>query len=217
MSADSEESLVSQCLEFSKMLADMSMPFSFSLTVGTKFSFSVEARGKEALPSAKKRKTPSTLRRNAKRREEFLKKKLASTTEKSQEVSEKEAKSPGKAPTVLHVHPSPSPSSERRKVFTVGRKKEVLTFSQLDGATTSDLPAARKEMMTSRCEFCSKLEWEIGCLVMPQMCQGSKVTCPHCQVKATEVGACMDCVRGFNHNTGKKIEGFPNLKCRSCQ
>ena len=198
------------------MLADKSMPFSFALTVGTKFSFSVETRGKEALPSAKKRKTPSTLRRNARRREEFLQKKLASTTEKSQEVSEQEAKSPGKAPTVLHVHPSPSPSSERRKVISVGRKKEVPTFSQLDGATPSDLPAARKEM-TSRCEFCSKLEWEIGCLVMPLMCHGSKVTCPHCHVKATEVGACMDCVRGFNHNTGKKIEGFPNLKCRSCQ
>ena len=216
MSADSEESLVSKCLEFSKMLADKSMPFSFSLTVGTKFSFSVEARGKEALPSPKKRKTPSTLRRNARRREEFLQKKLASTTEKSQEVSEQEAKPPGKAPTVLHVHPSPSPSSERRKVISVGRKKEGPTFSQLDGATPSDLPAARKEM-TSRCEFCSKLEWEIGCLVMPQMCRGSKVTCPHCHVKATEVGACMDCVRGFNHNTGKRIEGFPNLKCRSCQ
>ena len=146
----------------------------------------------------------------------FCRKKLASTTEKSQEVSEQEAKSPGKAPTVLHVHPSPSPSSERRKVISVGRKKEVPTFSQLDGATPSDLPAARKEM-TSRCEFCSKLEWEIGCLVMPLMCHGSKVTCPHCHVKATEVGACMDCVRGYNHNTGKKIEGFPNLKCRSCQ
>ena len=49
----SEESLVSQCLEFSKMLTDKSVPFSFSLTVGTNLSFSVETRGKEALPSAK--------------------------------------------------------------------------------------------------------------------------------------------------------------------
>ena len=144
----------------------------------------------------------------------FCRKKLASTTEKSQEVSEQEAKPPGKAPTVLHIHPSPSPSSEKRKVITVGRRKEEPTFSQLDGA--SDSLAARKEM-TLQCEFCSKLEWEIGCLVMPQMSHGSKVTCPHCHVKATEVGACMDCVRGFNHNTGKKIEGYPNLKCRSCQ
>ena len=59
-------------------------------------------------------------------------KKLASPAEKSeQEVSEKET--PGKALTLLH-HPSPSPSSERRKVITVGREKEVPTFSQLDGA-----------------------------------------------------------------------------------
>ena len=212
-----EESLVSQCLDFCQMLAGKSMPFSFSLNVGTHFSFSVDTRGKEALPSPmKKKKTPSTLRRNARRREEFLKKKLASTAEKSVEVSETEAESPGKAPTVIRVHPSPSPSSERRKVITVGRQEKVPTFSQLDGATPSAPPAARKEM-TSRCEFCSKLEWEIGRLVMPEMSCSSEVTCPNCFAKATEVGGCMDCNRGFDHNNGKRYEGHPNLKCRSCQ
>ena len=46
-----------------------------------------------------------------------MRKKLALTAEKSeQEVSEKETDSPGKAPTVLHHHLSPTPSSERRKV-----------------------------------------------------------------------------------------------------
>ena len=115
-----------------------SLSFSFSLSVGNNFSFSVESRGKGALssPTKKKKKkpTPSTVRQNARRREEFLRKKLAPAAEKSeQEVSEKEADSLGKAPTLQH-HPSPSPSSERRKVITVGREKEVPTFSQLDGA-----------------------------------------------------------------------------------
>ena len=127
-----EESLVSQCLDFCQMLAGKSMPFSFSLNVGTHFSFSVDTRGKEALPSPmKKKKTPSTLRRNARRREEFLKKKLAFAAEKSVDVSETEAESPGKATTVIRVHPSPSPSSERRKVITIGRQEKVPTFSQL--------------------------------------------------------------------------------------
>ena len=129
-----DTALASQCLDLCQMLASKSLSFSFSLKVGNNFSFSMESRGEGALSPQKKKKktTPSALRRNARRREEFLRKKLAPPAEKSeQEVSEKET--PGKALTLQH-HPSPSPSSERRKVITVGREKEVPTFSQLDGA-----------------------------------------------------------------------------------
>ena len=188
------------------------------LKVGNNFSFSVETRGKGALSPQKKKKklTPSTLRRNARRREEFLRKKLAPTAEKSeQEVSEEETDSPGKAPTVLHHHPSPSPSSGRRKVTTVGREKQVPTFSQLDGAPPYAPPAARKEM-TSRCEFCSLEEWEIGRLVIPEICHYSKVTCPICSSKASDIGVCDQCNFGFD-TIDRKHEGYPSLKCRSCQ
>ena len=210
-------SLATQFLDFCPMLAGKSLFFSFSLTVGNNFSFSVESRGKAALSSpTKKKKTPSTVRRNAKRREEFLRKKLAPTAEKSeQEVSEEETDSPGKAPTVLHHHPSPSPSSGRRKVTTVGREKQVPTFSQLDGAPRYAPPAARKEM-TSRCEFCSLEEWEIGRLVIPEICHYSKVTCPICSSKASDIGVCDQCNFGFD-TIDRKHEGYPSLKCRSCQ
>ena len=214
-----DSSLASQCLDFCQMLAGKSLSFSFSLTVGTNFSFSLETRGKGAVSSPKKKKkpTPSTLRRNARRREEFLKKKLAPTAEKShQEVSEEETKSPGEALTVLCHHPSPAPSSERRKVITVGREKEVPTFSQLDGATPASALVARKEM-TARCEFCSKQEFNPGRPVLTEMSQYSKVTCPGCFVKATEVGGCEECNRGLDFKTGKRYAGHPNLKCRSCQ
>ena len=220
MTATPEDvSLASQCLDFCQMLAGKSPSFSFSLTVGNNFSFSVESRGKGALssPTKKKKKpTPSTMRRNARRREEFLRKKLASAAEESRhEVSGEEAKTPGKAPTVLNHHPSPSPSLERRKVITVGREKEVPTFSQLDGAPPAAPPAARKDM-TSRCEFCSLEEWEIGRLVIPEMSPYSKVSCPICSTKARDIGACEACNRGFDY-TGRRCEGFPNLICRSCQ
>ena len=67
--------LLSQCLDFCQTLAVKSLTFSFTLTLGESFSFSVDTREKEALVSkAKKKKTPSTLRRNARRRAEFLKK-----------------------------------------------------------------------------------------------------------------------------------------------
>ena len=50
--------LVSQCLEFCQTLAGKSLSFSFSLTIGTNFSFSVDTRGKEVevLANPKKKK-----------------------------------------------------------------------------------------------------------------------------------------------------------------
>ena len=108
--------LVSQCLDFCQMLAGKSIPFSFCLKVGHN-SFSVDTRGKGALSSAKKKKpTPSTLRRNARRREEFLQKKLASTTPVSKPVSEQGTEDLRKPPEPLRHHASPS--TERRQVIT---------------------------------------------------------------------------------------------------
>ena len=83
----------------------------------------------------RKKKTPSTLRRDARRREELLKKKLNTSTvisSKSEQASAKEAELPRKGLSVLHHHPSPPASSERRQVIAVGREK-ALSFNQLDG------------------------------------------------------------------------------------
>ena len=83
----------------------------------------------------------------ARRREELLKKKFAASTEiKCEQVSEKEAEVPRKAQTVLHHHPSPPASSERRQVTVVGREKVLPSFTQLDGEEdVSLLCAAEKE------------------------------------------------------------------------
>ena len=131
--------LASQCLDFCQMLAGKSLSFSFSLKIGTNFSFSLDTRGEAALSSAKKKQTPSTLRRNARRREQFLQKKLASPAPVLNSVSEKGTEALQKAPISLHHHPSPPPASERRQVITVGKGK-VATFNQLDGA---DSPPAK--------------------------------------------------------------------------
>ena len=138
MAAVSEEDakLASKCLEFCQTLADKSLTFSFSLTIGSSFSFSVDTRVKEVLAPKRKKKTPSTLRRDARRREELLKKKFNASTEvpsQSDQVSEKEAGVTRKASPVLHHHPSPPASSERRQVTVVGRGKPLLSFNQLDG------------------------------------------------------------------------------------
>ena len=140
MSVSKEDAkLVSQCLDLCQTLVGKSVTFSFSLTIGSSFSFSVDTREKEALVpqtlSQRKKKTPSTLRRDARRREELLKKKLNTSTvisSESEQASAKEAEVPRKGPPVLHHHPSPPASSERRQVIGVGREK-ALSFNQLDG------------------------------------------------------------------------------------
>ena len=137
---EEDAKLVSQCLDFCQTLAGKSLTFSFSLTIGTNFAFSVDTVGNGTLASKEKKKkpTPSAMRRNARRREEFLNKKRNTSTAakpfQSKPAAAKEAEAPANAPSGLHHHPSPSPSSERRQVITVGREKDVPTFSQLDGA-----------------------------------------------------------------------------------
>ena len=55
--------LVSQCLDFCQTLATKLPIFSFALTLGNGFPFTLDISGKEALSSKamKKKKTPSTL------------------------------------------------------------------------------------------------------------------------------------------------------------
>ena len=84
MTASKEDNaaLLSKCLDFCQSLSSKSLTFSFALTVTDSFSFSLATRGEVALASKakKNKKTPSALRRNARRRAEFLKKKLESST-----------------------------------------------------------------------------------------------------------------------------------------
>ena len=69
-------SLASKCMDFCQALASQGLPFHFSLNMGPDFTFSLDTRGKaKAVPVVKKKVSPSTQRRNARRREEFLLKK----------------------------------------------------------------------------------------------------------------------------------------------
>ena len=76
---ESDSSLAAKCLELSQTLAAQGLAFNFSLKIGSSYSFSLDARDKGVAshtPSkTTKRKSPSTLRRNARRKEAFLEKK----------------------------------------------------------------------------------------------------------------------------------------------
>ena len=77
-----DSTLAHQCLALCQTLANQGRTFSFSLTAGSTFIFSMESNG-IAVPAEviKKKSSPSTLQRNAKRRELFLKRKLESSLE----------------------------------------------------------------------------------------------------------------------------------------
>ena len=87
MAAASElnSSLNSQCMDFCQALARQGLEFKFSVTIGSAFTFSLDARAKAGrdVTTVKKRNSPSTRRRNARRREENLKRKFPSEVAKA--------------------------------------------------------------------------------------------------------------------------------------
>ena len=74
--SEDELSLASQCLALCQTLAGQGKAFSFSVTVGSTFTFSMDSKEAASLSKKKKKSSPSTLRRNAARREKFLKRKV---------------------------------------------------------------------------------------------------------------------------------------------
>ena len=72
---EANSSLATKCLDFCQALSSQGVAFNFSLSIGSTFSFSLDTRGKAPMASGTKKKSPSTLRRNARRRREFLEKK----------------------------------------------------------------------------------------------------------------------------------------------
>ena len=80
--------LVSKCMDFCQALATQGQAFHFSVAIGPSFSFSLDTRSKALEgPGTKKKVSPSTLRRNAKRREEFLKKRISSDRSSSEDAA----------------------------------------------------------------------------------------------------------------------------------
>ena len=96
-----DSSLAQQCLALCQTLASQGRTFSLSLTAGSSFSFSMESNGVAiTAQKVKKKSSPSTLRRNARRREIFLRKKL-------------EMKAPSECPPCPSISP-PLTSSPKR-------------------------------------------------------------------------------------------------------
>ena len=86
--AEVGSTLLSQCLDFCQALSSKGQAFNFSVAIGPDFTFSMDTRSKAASPGIKKKASPSTLRRNARRREEYLQRKQNPSTVNSTEEVE---------------------------------------------------------------------------------------------------------------------------------
>ena len=73
--ASGEDYMVSKCLAFCQALVSQGQVFNFSISIGSDFTFSLDTRSKASGSQRKKKPSPSTIRRNAKRRAEFMAKK----------------------------------------------------------------------------------------------------------------------------------------------
>ena len=71
ISKDSDQSLVKKCFEFCSALTDKGCKYSFSLKLGQSFNFSLTSE-QGAPPKAKTKRSQSYLRRQHRRREDFL-------------------------------------------------------------------------------------------------------------------------------------------------
>ena len=93
--ASGDDSLASKCMAFCQALASQGKVFNFSLSVGPDFTFSLDTRGKAVTSQLiKKKASPSTLRRNARRREEFMAKKQQSSPSRISSGDNDAAKAP---------------------------------------------------------------------------------------------------------------------------
>ena len=86
---ETDSSLATKCMAFCQALTSQGKAFQFSLNIGSTFSFTLDTRCKETL-ATKKKASPSTLRRNAKRREDFLNRKNKPAHQQEKIVTDKE-------------------------------------------------------------------------------------------------------------------------------
>ena len=160
---EEDAKLASKCLEICQTLAIKSMPFSISINIGPNFSFSVDTMGKKVLPSSletrevkkRKKKAPSALRRNARRRAEFLRKKLEASPAKEPDAGEPEVPTRGR---------DQGPSNEDeggvfKKVSSELKSSPTQTISEEEAGNTSNQFA--KKIKCDACDDTFNMETDL--------------------------------------------------------
>ena len=156
-------SLANKCMDFCQALASQGTSFSFTLTTGSQFSFSLDTRGVKAVEEVKKKKlSPSDVRRNARRRQEFLRRKPVAVSASQTTIS---PTSPAAAPRTCkrcnlpcQGHPAPGYGMGRCKVDlgttgqSVSSPSTPENLREPNGARSS---LTSSPLLTSREESCT--------------------------------------------------------------
>ena len=174
-----ENDLATQCLALWQSLASQGMAFNFSLAIGSTFSFSLDTRSKEALPSkAKKKASPSTLKRNMRRREEFLKKKSI-PSEPDKEASQADTFQCDQCENVFR--------NEKGLKIHIGKAHKTVSPVEKKRSSSSD-----PSLMVSPIR-------ENGRITTCHNCGGEMSSTHLCKEEPAETFICDYCEESFNH------------------
>ena len=131
MSGPAMVALATRCLDFCQHLEAQGKAFKFSLSLGNDFTYTLDTRGEATTTKVVRKKlSPSTLKRNARRKLEFQNRK-ANTSENDSTTPEKELISSEKkeADVPPPQHPSsplaPSPSTGATQAVSTRLVEEV--------------------------------------------------------------------------------------------
>ena len=210
---EDDSSLATQCMAFCQALTGQGKVIQFSLNIGSTFSFTLDTRCKEILDSSPKKKaSPSTLRRNAKRRAEFLKKKSKPAQEQEKISVDKE------------------PASQRATFQCDQCDNSFKTESGLKIHTgkSHKLPPAERVRETSSAPFLSVSPVKDNVRIVPCHMCGEEMSPQHtCDVdeqssvnsSLVQTSKCYLCQETFNSEDD--LENHYNAKhpnqCRECR
>ena len=142
--ASGDAILLTKCLEFCQALSSQGQLFNISISTGSGFSFSLDTRSKAVnSQSQKKKASPSTLRRNAKRREEFLARKQQTSPTMESIASEKGLKQHTR---MKHKNAAPLQSTPE-----IPRSRDESQGS-LDCSNSMSPSSPRREENSSNCD-----------------------------------------------------------------
>ena len=143
---ETDSTLASKCMDICQALASQGQVFNFSLSVGPTFSFSLDTtRSKAQL--TKKKASPSTLRRNARRRAEFKAKKQQNSSTSTEVLPSPEKERCPEAPGGLQMSPNHSVQREENAL-----SEQEGAFSPT-GKPPSPLPVAPSPPFQEDCYF----------------------------------------------------------------
>ena len=132
--SESDSSLTAKCLDICQTLATKGMAFSFSLKIGSTYTFSLESRTMDVPKQTRKKPSPSTQRRNALRRQKFLESKEADKSSKSPSDVETEVAEASTAATEIFNCDACEFIGESNISLRIHKSRMHKTIPQLDGA-----------------------------------------------------------------------------------